>query len=446
MPIIGLSYAQIIPIVMIDDSVAMNSGPVLRLLGERLRALRLTPVLIVVLGAVFVLAAFVVMGRLTLADGVAAGLAIGLAGALAVRVAAKGEEKARTQAEGTAVPARVEQFSDTLAEPCMIVNERSVLLHANRAALARFPRARAGDPLAFTLRDPELIEAIDAVLRTGEPQSAELHITAPNDTWFRASLGPYETSDSGDSRFVVITLYDLTEQKRTDRMRGDFVAYASHELRTPLTSLMGFIDTLQGPAAKDADARERFLGIMRSQAQRMSGLIDDLLSLSRIELRQHVKPTAQVELNHLLREVAESMEPRLKEAGIALDLALPEDSIVVTGDRQELFEVVENLTDNAIKYGGDGGRIEIALATGASRTGDHHAITVTDFGAGVAEMHVPRLTERFYRVDAESSRKKKGTGLGLAIVKHIVQRHHGQLNIRSKVGEGTRVEILLPQI
>jgi two-component system phosphate regulon sensor histidine kinase PhoR len=247
-------------------------------------------------------------------------------------------------------------------------------------------------------------------------------------------------ADEAD-RLLIVTLRSLTDEKRLDALRADFVANASHELRTPLASLMGFIDTLLGPASGDAAARENFLGIMRTQAQRMANLIDDLLSLSRIEMHQHVRPTAEVDLTRLLREVCEGLQTQAREASVDLHLALPPEPLAVTGERNELYEVFENLVDNAIKYGAEGGKVEIA----ASATSDGRVlVAVTDYGAGVDAAHVPRLTERFYRVDAESSRRKKGTGLGLAIVKHIVTRHRGSLSIRSRPGEGTRVEVLLP--
>lgn len=408
------------------------------------RRIVLAPPLLVGGGALLIILALAVFGRLPLIETGIAALAIAAVTAIAARSTPGEVEDEESHELSLELDAAVERFADILTEPCLIINERAVLTYRNAAAVRQFPRARLGDPLAFTLRDPDLVAAIDAAVETGSAQSTELHISVPNDTWYRASVVPYRPSE-GERFFVVITLYDFTEQKRTDRMRTDFIANASHELRTPLTSLMGFIDTLQGPAAKDEAVRGRFLGIMRSQSERMSGLIDDLLSLSRIELRQHVKPTTEVNLNLLLREVSESLEPQLEAENLELELKLPEQTVSVIGDRQELFEVVENLAENAIKYGGSGGKVEIALVAGGSRSGTHHAITVTDFGAGIAEEHVPRLTERFYRVDAESSRKKKGTGLGLAIVKHIVARHHGHLSIRSKLGEGTRVEILLPR-
>ena len=430
-------------IVMINESLAMNVGAV-RTDSPRQRWFSNAPATLIALGAIMLVGVLVLLDRLAVVDGIIGALAVAAMALAATQLASARSAETAPDAGDTQIGAGVEKFAETLTEPCMIVNDRVVLVYCNTATRTLFPRAKAGDPLAFTLRDPDLVEAIDKARETGQNQAIELHMTLPNDTWFRASITPYTPGNDEDRTFIVITLYDFTEQKRTDRMRGDFIANASHELRTPLTSLMGFIDTLQGPAARDEVARTRFLGIMRAQSERMSGLIDDLLSLSRIELRQHVKPTAEVNINHLIREVAESLEPRLKASGLSLRLDLPDMPVKVMGDRQELFEAIENLADNAIKYGEGGEHIEIVVTPGASRSGTHHAITIVDFGAGISEEHVPRLTERFYRVDAESSRKKKGTGLGLAIVKHIVHRHHGELNIRSKLGQGTRVEILLP--
>jgi two-component system phosphate regulon sensor histidine kinase PhoR len=326
-------------------------------------------------------------------------------------------------------------FADALPDPCVILDRRSVVMHRNASALSDFPALAVGSLLTLALRNPTLLNAIETVRQSGQRQSVELHQTVPNVTWHRADVAPLP----GNEGLVAVMLHSLTEQKRLEQLRSDFIANASHELRTPLTSLVGFIDTLLGPAAKDDAARERFLTIMRQQAGRMSNLIDDLLSLSRIEMRQHMRPTGSVELGTLLREVGEGLESQAAEAGVKIEIEAGEVS--VTGDRNELYEVFENLIDNAIKYGGDGGRVEVVVAPG--RAGHDYAVTVTDHGVGIEAQHVPRLTERFYRVDAESSRRKKGTGLGLAIVKHIVNRHRGQLAIRSKPGEGTRVEVLL---
>jgi two-component system phosphate regulon sensor histidine kinase PhoR len=311
-----------------------------------------------------------------------------------------------------------------------------MVIHRNPPAAREFPGIVEGQLLNLTLRNPALLAAVEAARRTGTAQTVELHQTVPNETWHRAHVAPLPDDD----KTLAIMLQSLTEQRKLDQLRSDFIANASHELRTPLTSLVGFIDTLLGPAAKDEAARERFLNIMRQQAARMSALIDDLLSLSRIEMRQHLRPTGQVDLRELIAGVRDGLESQAAEAGVRIELETP-DTAVITGDGGELYEVFENLIDNAIKYGGDGGSIEVAIGPG--RSGYDYAVTVTDHGAGIAAEHVPRLTERFYRVDAESSRKKKGTGLGLAIVKHTLNRHHAQLSIRSKLGDGTRVEVLL---
>jgi two-component system, OmpR family, phosphate regulon sensor histidine kinase PhoR len=339
-------------------------------------------------------------------------------------------------------------FADALADPCLILDRRSLIVHRNAAAAGQFPAAITGNPIAFSLRNPALLAAIDAARRTGVAQTIELHQTVPNETWHKVVVAPLTgqpLAEEDVAPLLVLTMQSLTEAKRIDALRTDFIANASHELRTPLASLVGFIDTLLGPAARDAEARERFLTIMRTQAARMSKLIDDLLSLSRIEMRQHVRPTGTVDLALLLREVNEGLIGQAQEAGVRIELTTPEGPATAAGDRDELYEVFENLIDNAIKYGGDGGRIEIALTPAAGRPGYDYLVSVTDFGAGIAAEHVPRLTERFYRVDAESSRKKKGTGLGLAIVKHIVNRHRGLMSIKSRPGEGTRVEVLLPR-
>lgn len=334
----------------------------------------------------------------------------------------------------------VRLVADALPDPCLILDRRSNIIHRNASAVQHFPGLLEGNPIAFSMRSPTILSAIEAVRRTGTPQTVELHQTVPNETWYKVAVA--ELHDHG---MLVVTLQSLTDQRRLDSMRTDFIANVSHELRTPLTSLIGFIDTLLGPASKDAAAKEKFLGIMRNQAGRMSKLIDDLLSLSRIEMRQHLRPTGKVDLALLLREVKEGLQTQAAEAAVTVGLTLPEAEAITTGERDELYEVFENLLENAVKYGGGGGKVDVALAPVTDRASYGWQVTVTDYGIGVDPVHVPRLTERFYRVDAESSRQKKGTGLGLAIVKHILARHHGNLAIRSQPGEGTRVEVLLPR-
>jgi two-component system phosphate regulon sensor histidine kinase PhoR len=390
---------------------------------------------------------FLVIGSLSFVEAALGLLFVALVAVLAPAAVDAGEpEIVHHFAAGDLDDTTVEIFADALADPCLILDRRSVIVHRNAEAANQFANATVGNPIAFSLRYPPLLTAIDTARRTGLAQTIELHQTVPNETWHKVVVAPLvkrRLAEDEAAPLLLVVMQSLTEAKRIDALRSDFIANASHELRTPLASLVGFIDTLLGPAARDAEARERFLTIMRGQAQRMSNLIDDLLSLSRIEMRQHVRPTASVDIGLLLREVNEGLQGQAQEAGVTVTVAAPETPATVTGDRDELYEVFENLLDNAIKYGSDGGRIEIELAPATGRSGYDYAVTVTDHGAGIEAEHVPRLTERFYRVDAESSRKKKGTGLGLAIVKHILSRHRALMTIRSKPGEGTRVEVLL---
>ena len=240
-----------------------------------------------------------------------------------------------------------------------------MVLHRNPAAAREFPGVAEGSLLTLALRNPALLSAIEAARRTGTAQSVELHQTVPNETWHRANVAPLPGGDG----LLVVTLQSLTEQKRLEQLRSDFIANASHELRTPLTSLVGFIDTLLGPAAKDEAARERFLSIMRQQAARMSALIDDLLSLSRIEMRQHLRPTGTVDLAAAARARCatgfETQAARSRRRRSSIDGARRARSSPATAN--ELYEVFENLIDNAIKYGGEGGAVEVAVGAGPRR-------------------------------------------------------------------------------
>ena len=243
---------------------------------------------------------------------------------------------------------------------------------------------------------------------------------------------------------TLLTLRDLTELRRAERMRVDFIANASHELRTPLASLLGFIETLQGSARDDAKARDRFLAIMREQGRRMARLIEDLLSLSRIEQKQHVRPETAVDLAQTARSVVDALTPMAKDLGVEIRLSAPEAALVA-GDRDELLRVAENLIENAIKYGvrtdaRNAGHVDVSVAT----TDKEATLTVRDYGYGIAPEHLPRLTERFYRVDATQSRARNGTGLGLAIVKHILTRHRGKLTITSRIDQGSTFVASVP--
>jgi two-component system phosphate regulon sensor histidine kinase PhoR len=265
---------------------------------------------------------------------------------------------------------------------------------------------------------------------------------------FEVYIQPIEGEDRA-LKAALIVLRDLTKAQRVEQMRADFVANASHELRTPLASLTGFIDTLRGHAKDDPEAQERFLGIMSEQATRMRRLIDDLLSLTRIELNEHVRPAGSVNVGDVVEEVANALAPQATAANIQIEIVEPQSLPNVAGDREELFQVFQNLVDNAIKYGKPQTVVTLELGTRRAAPGEPGPspavfVAVRDKGEGIAREHLPRLTERFYRVDVRRSRAIGGTGLGLAIVKHIVNRHRGRLVIESKLGEGSTFTVYLP--
>ncbi len=330
-----------------------------------------------------------------------------------------------------------EAIIETLPDPLVVLGQDRAVTRANAAARAAF-----GSEMPAVLRHPGLRNAIDRAGATGQPQQADLFLPVPVEREVHATVLDLAGGN------VVAVLSDRTRERALERTRADFVTNASHELRTPLASLIGFIDTLRGPAADDPPAQARFLEIMAEQAGRMSRLIDDLLSLSRIELTEHRPPTGSVDLMELLRFTAASFEPRLTRRGIQLELELAEELPSITGDDDQLGQVFQNLMDNAIKYGREGGRVRVAMAMvppgGRWPARPGVTVAVADDGAGIAREHLPRLTERFYRVDKGRSRAVGGTGLGLAIVKHIVNRHRGQLAIDSREGEGTIFTVWLP--
>ncbi len=330
-----------------------------------------------------------------------------------------------------------EAIVETLPDPLIVLSRDRTVLRANAAAHAAY-----GSEIAAVLRHPVLRAAIDRVFTADTAQGADLSLPVPVPREVHATVFRL-----GGVR-VAAVLSDRTRERALERMRADFVANASHELRTPLASLIGFIDTLRGPAADDPPAQARFLSIMAEQALRMNRLIDDLLSLSRIELTEHQMPTENVALDELLRFTAASFEPRVTKRGNRLELEVADDLPEVPGDEDQLGQVLQNLLDNALKYGREGGTVRVAAAKAVAggrwpaRPGV--TVSVADDGAGIPREHLPRLTERFYRVDTGRSRAVGGTGLGLAIVKHILNRHRGQLAIESREGEGATFTIWLP--
>jgi two-component system phosphate regulon sensor histidine kinase PhoR len=323
-----------------------------------------------------------------------------------------------------------------LPDPMILLDERRRVVRANAAATEMFGADFIDRDLASALRHPAILAAADAVLRGEGERVVEFAVGLPVERQLSARIAPLAASVAEGA--AILTLHDLTASKRSEQMRADFVANASHELRTPLATLLGFIETLRGPARDDREAQDRFLAIMHEQASRMARLIEDLLSLSRIEMNEHVPPTGRANLRHVLGSVAATLELRAKARGIHIVLDLADGLPEALGEPDELAQVFQNLFDNAIKYGHEGSAIEVSARL--ERRGAAPpliAIAVRDHGEGIRREHLPRLTERFYRVDTARSRAMGGTGLGLAIVKHIVNRHRGRLDIASELGEGS---------
>jgi two-component system, OmpR family, phosphate regulon sensor histidine kinase PhoR len=326
--------------------------------------------------------------------------------------------------------------------PVVLIERTGHVVTFNPAARAMTPALTRGEPASLVLRGPEIVEAIRGVVTTGEPQRVEFSDRVPVDRWFALHAVP--VAGAGAPDLALLMFQDLTPLRRVEEMRADFVANASHELRTPLAALSGFIDTLQGPARDDTAARDRFLGIMKTQATRMARLIDDLLSLSRIELNEHLHPEAPLDIVPIVRQVADSLQMLARDRGVEIRIAPPSDPLVVAGDRDELTRVFENLIENALKYGASGKSVEISFARQQTPDGEEALVAVRDRGPGIPAEHLPRLTERFYRVDVGQSRAEGGTGLGLSLVKHILNRHRGRLVIESTQGQGATFTARLP--
>jgi two-component system phosphate regulon sensor histidine kinase PhoR len=334
-----------------------------------------------------------------------------------------------------------------LPDPVVALDGDGRVVAFNDRARALAPALRLGEPISFAVRVPEVIEAIGRAAREADEQRVVYSERVPLDRWYETVITPLKREPHAlGPDLVLMTFHDLTPLRRVEEMRADFVANASHELRTPLASLLGFIETLQGPARDDPKARERFLSIMQEQGLRMARLIDDLLSLSRIELNAHRRPDTPVDLARIVRQVSDGLQTLARDRGVAVHIG-GAAGVSVLGDQDELLRVFENLVENALKYGASGQRVEIKIATGASPEGEPEAqVSVRDYGPGIAPEHLPRLTERFYRVDVAESRAQGGTGLGLALVKHILNRHRGRLTINSTAGSGATFTVHLPQV
>jgi two-component system, OmpR family, phosphate regulon sensor histidine kinase PhoR len=317
--------------------------------------------------------------------------------------------------------------------PAYLLDPKANVIYQNPSARHAFGAIETGQHISARIRLPAIIDMIREAIASGRNGQTEYSETLPTENVYQVRMIPARDAQ-GAIGFYVLIFRDISESRRIDRMRSDFVANASHELRTPLASLRGFIETLLGPARNDPAAHERFLTIMLEQVTRMTRLVDDLMSLSRLELKARVAPEDAVDLVPLIGSVCDALAPLADDLGVELKLHLPDHPVTVTGDRDELTQVFENLIENACKYGQDGKIVDVMLIDKPHQPVE---VSVVDYGPGIPEEQVPRLTERFYRVSVESSRSKKGTGLGLAIVKHILTRHRARLLIRSEIGRGS---------
>ena len=434
--------------------------------------------LVVAAGAVAAVVGLAVAGRLSPEPAAAVVLAVAAVTGLVwvtasplVRVV-RAEPEADTRADVLPAEALTE-LADGLPEPVLMISGQDRddyagrrILFANRAAreLLRLPPETG--LLVAAVRNPEVLEVIDEALFGNIAGQAEYEAGGVQERFWRATAKPLSPGPDG-ARRALLSLRDETDARRNERMRADFLANASHELRTPLASLAGFIDTLRGHAKDDAGARERFLGIMAAQAWRMARLIEDLMSLSRIELNEHIRPSDEVDLVLTVQDVMDALAPQAREAGVAFETQLGRrGESVVIGDRDQIVQVAQNLIDNAVKYAGRGGKVRIDLEQGVTaeqavtlrnshaarlslltpdHTGERYAaLRIADTGPGIKREHLPRLTERFYRVEGQKSGERLGTGLGLAIVKHIMNRHQGGLAVESAEGEGATFLVYFP--
>ena len=455
--------SRAVSVALESHSVATRRGLALLIVGAALLTLTLTgeatPVAALALAAAFA-AALVLTGRWSTASGNATAAAARPAAGAQTRSDRLGPVLAGAAAPSgsTAIAATTAAATDrglailaAIPDAALIVDRAGLIVETNPVVVEVFPRGRPGLLVNQMCRSPEVVEAVQRALASGGvvveieewvPVRRKLLMTA-------RTLGPPDGSAAPTDPALLIVFRDVSEQEKLAQMRADFIANASHELRTPLATLSGFVDTLQGPARDDAEARDRFLSIMATQASRMTRLIDDLLSLSRVEMRAHVLPTGTVDLQDVASFVLQSMEPLAASFKAHISFHKLDTPVRVRGDRDELVQVLQNLVHNALKYGRPSdGHITIRLLRQARAPGERRRVTieVEDDGPGIAAEHLPRLTERFYRVSPAVSRDRGGTGLGLAIVKNIVNRHRGEIGIRSAVGRGSTFSVTFEEL
>ncbi len=421
--------------------MAPQSKPYMALLNERT----------IIVAIVFTLALMWSFGQLSFLGGV---IVSGVAASCLVQLSIRRRfeelearraaiQKRKRAKRPTSVSIRAKAL-DQLPSPFMLIDADHKIVVANMAAKELLGEDIVGNDATFYLRQVEFINALEKVLTGPETTFQVVRYTNSKDRIFDVTVAaiPHQKHDQQRQPEAVLFFYEVTSLIRAEQMRADFVANASHELRTPLTSILGFIETLIGPAADDKDAQGRFLGIMQNEAERMVRLIDDLLSLSRIEMTRYVAPEMEVDIKKLIVNTVGAIQPGATARNIKMECNISENMPQIRGDGDQLTQVFINLLSNASKYCDPDSTVHIS----AMPTMDNKRIQIRirDEGPGISQEHLARLTERFYRVDTARSRKMGGTGLGLAIVKHILLRHDTNLDIKSEVGKGTEFSFRLP--
>ncbi|MEM1344708.1 MAG: ATP-binding protein [Pseudomonadota bacterium] len=332
----------------------------------------------------------------------------------------------------------------------LLIDAEMCLQFSNGAATEILGRRPPDGSHCSALRVPRLLEAIDASLQGGLSSTLDISVLRGTEVYLSAHVRPLAStavpSESPRQPAVMVVIEDVTAARRAEALHRDFIANASHELKTPLTAIVNAVETLQGHARDDPAAAERFLALMAAQAERMRRLVADLLSLNRIELNERIVPREPHRLVDILGEVSDAMRPIARTAGMHLTITLPPESVVVPGSFEDLSAAFTNLIENALRYGRQGGRVEIVCLSDVKERPNAIGVAVRDDGPGIAREDLPRLTERFYRVSVSRSRAQGGTGLGLAIVKHVVSRHRGKLEIDSVLGQGSCFTIWLPRL
>lgn len=345
---------------------------------------------------------------------------------------------AQARARAMAGEAALRAVLDSLQLPVITFDRNRQLRFLNLSARDLLGAVPEGRDFAAALRNPDVLAAVDRVIRGGASEDAEFQVYQPVQRRLRVRIEALPAL-SGANRTYVAMIDDLTDSDRMREMRSDFVADVSHELRTPLASVLSIVETLNGAAKDDPAAQQRFLSMLEEQARRMARIVEDLLSLSRIEMHEHQAPTGVAQLNEVLNNVANVCQFAARERDMRVELDLP-DHLDVVGDSHELTRLFQNLLDNALKYGDRGTTVTVS----GSAAGGIARVSVRDRGPGIPREHIPRLTERFYRVDKGRSRAAGGTGLGLAIVKHVINRHRGNLKVASVENEGSTFTVELP--